>query len=160
MFANAGKHFFESHPFIGCPFDASGMRMVEEWRGFKVGMQAEFSGLGSSQNRGTIVAIGENAKYLDGAVFTAFAVQVGQRIHIKTHREIWHVLDAEIDAEDVVIIPRASLPELWVEALRKGWKVTLCSCHCGGRYIWMEPAPRPSMGHLQFGCVCHNDPKP
>jgi hypothetical protein len=92
------KNVFGYDPIIGCPFDDSAMAMVESWKGFTVGTVVEFRGqnkLGTMAQplvQGEIIAIGENAKYLNGDPFTAFMIRTGNTVHFKTHREIWHVL--------------------------------------------------------------------
>lgn len=92
------KSIFGYDPIIGCPFDDSEMKMVESWKGFVIGSKVEFRGpnkLGTVEFplvQGEIIAIGENAKYLNGAPFIAFAVRVENGVCFKTHRDIWHVL--------------------------------------------------------------------
>ncbi len=86
---------FSTDPFIGAPFDISEMNTVEKWKGFCLGDTVEFnighSKPGDIHNRwiqGEIIAIGENAKYTNGDLFVAIAVQVGQKVYLKTHREV------------------------------------------------------------------------
>lgn len=87
-----GTSIFGFDPAIGCPFDDSEMKMVEEWRGFKIGMQVDFSPIHRQQLRGEIISIGENAKHFDGTPFVAFAIKASDGIHCQTHRGIFHVL--------------------------------------------------------------------
>ena len=88
------KRVFVSDPLIGCPFDDSEMRMVQNYKEFSVGNTVEFQGpneLGTTHRpwiRGKIIAIGKNAKLWNGDPFVAFAVQVGENVYIKTHRDI------------------------------------------------------------------------
>lgn len=89
---NADKSIFGFDPIIGCPFDDSEMQMVEEWRGFRVGMQVAFRKLPMHIFQGEVVAIGQNAKYLNGTSFTAFAVKIENVIHFTTHREVHHIV--------------------------------------------------------------------
>lgn len=128
-------------------FDQSEMRLVQSSCGFDEMTKVEY--LDNDKicwKTGAIGAIGENAKRRDGTSFTAFLVSTGgNKMEVKTLAEIRHV-------------PETGLPPLWVEALRKGWKIMPCSCECGGRYVWFKP--RPPGTHETFGCVCHNDPKP
>lgn len=88
------KQVFAGDPFIGCPFDDSKMQMVESWKGLSLGDLVEFEGLndrGIVWLQGEIIAIGENARYLNGCPFVAFAIRVGTSTYLKTHREVHHV---------------------------------------------------------------------
>lgn len=84
-----GAAIFGYDPLLGCPFDDSEMKIVEESNGFRLGSWVTFRGpnhLGTMvfpTIRGRIIAIGENAKYLNGDPFTALAVQVGSGIYFK-----------------------------------------------------------------------------
>ncbi|MFA6519447.1 MAG: hypothetical protein WCT41_01330 [Candidatus Paceibacterota bacterium] len=120
--------------------------MVETSNGFDVQTAVEYRA-DNVWRRGVIAAIGENAKRrMDDSIITAFLVaDKDNDIVLKTIDELRHV-------------PESGLPPLWVEALRKGWKILPCSCECGGKYVWQKP--RPSGVHENFGCVCHNDPQP
>jgi hypothetical protein len=55
-------------------YDRSLMRRVQVSNGYSVGQQVVTNNLGKRM-LGTIVAIGEHAKHLNGGPFTAFAVQ-------------------------------------------------------------------------------------
>lgn len=88
----ADKSIFAFDPILGCPFDDDEMKMVEEWRGFKTGMQAGFRKCSTVEFCGTVVAIGEGAKYFDGVPFVAFAIEVDGRTHFTTHKEVYHIL--------------------------------------------------------------------
>ena len=89
-----GKAIFGYDPLIGCPFDDSEMKLVEESGGLKVGGKVQFRGLNKigTMNfptvRGRILTIGDNAKYLNGDAFVALAIQVGSTIHFKTATDI------------------------------------------------------------------------
>ena len=84
-----GAAIFGYDPVIGCPFDDTEMKIVEEVGAYKVGGRVPFRGrnqLGTMEFpavRGRIIAIGDNAKYGNGEPFTALAVQVGSGVHIK-----------------------------------------------------------------------------
>lgn len=125
-------------------FDQSEMRMAEFSHGFDAHTAVEYRS-NNVWRRGAIVAIGDDAKNLvDGARFTAFLVaDEDADIVLKTADELRHV-------------PEIGLPPLWVDALRKGWRIMRCSCGCGGNYVWWKP--RPSGAFESAGCVCHNDP--
>ena len=92
------KSIFGYDPIIGCPFDDSEMKMVEKWKGFSVGDTIEFKGpseLGTRHHpwiQGKIIAIGVNAKYLNGAPFIAFAVQVEKSVRFITQHNIHHIV--------------------------------------------------------------------
>lgn len=43
--------------------------------------------------------------------------------------------------------------EIFILAIASGWRITSCSCTCGGRYAWVKPN-----GEM-YGCICHNDIK-
>ncbi len=92
MTANA--QVFNADPFIGCPFDSSDMQLVETHGRHSVGGPAKFEGLNDIGTRnhpvleGEILAIGENAKYLDGQPFTAFAIKVDDRVYFKTESDL------------------------------------------------------------------------
>lgn len=88
----ADKSIFGFDPAIGGPFDDSEMKMVEEWRGFKVGMQVGVNIFPKNDAHGKIVAVGEDAKYLNGKRFTAFAVEIDEVTLIATHKEIYHIV--------------------------------------------------------------------
>ncbi|MFA5997049.1 MAG: hypothetical protein WC791_01015 [Candidatus Paceibacterota bacterium] len=87
-----GMSFFGFDPVIGCPFDDSEMKQVEEWRGFKVGAQVDILTREHSTLRGEILTIGENGKFFDGKPFVAFAVKTNEGIKFRTHQEILHAL--------------------------------------------------------------------
>lgn len=103
------KRIFQFDPLIGCPFDDSEMKMVNSWGGFFVGDQVKFSCPPKPGARpryriqGKVVAIGDNAKFLDGDPFTAFAVRVGKRVYIKTHHDVYHVSN-EMDTRKARIL--------------------------------------------------------
>ena len=93
------KSIFGYDPDIGCPFDDSEMEMVESWKGFSVGDTVEFRQdpdyMGTCYNpwiRGIVIAIGVNAKFLDGDPFVAFSLRVEGNLLFKTHRDIHHVV--------------------------------------------------------------------
>lgn len=89
MARSMGLAIFGYDPIIGCPFDNSAMNIVDEVGAYKVGRRVTFRGpnkLGTMEFptiRGKIIAIGNNAKYLNGKPFVALAVQVGSGIYIK-----------------------------------------------------------------------------
>ena len=94
MARSMGAAIFGYDPIIGCPFDDSVMKIVEEVGPYKVGKRVTFRGpnkLGTMvfpTIRGRIIAIGDNAKYLNGEPFTALAVQVGSRICFKHGKDV------------------------------------------------------------------------
>lgn len=77
------KGIFNTDTFLDCPFDNSELILIENHGDFSIGDKVQFYGLnkiGSTEKEihtGTIFAIGENAKYLDGTYFTAVIVKVG-----------------------------------------------------------------------------------
>ena len=94
---NMNKSIFSCDPILGCPFDDSEVRMVENWNGFNIGNTVEFQGVNhigatSEWIKGKIIAIGENAKYLNGGQFVAFAIKVDDVIHLTTHHRVLHVI--------------------------------------------------------------------
>lgn len=44
------------------------------------------------------------------------------------------------------------IPRNWVTLLKRGWKIQLTSCGCGGSHAWLDPSGR------MYGCICHNTP--
>ncbi len=129
-------------------FDQSEMRLVKSSCGFDEMVKIEY--LDDDKicwKTGAIGAIGENAKRRDGTSFTAFLVSTGgDKMEVKTLAEIRHV-------------PETGLPALWVEALRKGWKISLCpTWTCGCNFVWMKPLS--SGNHEVFGCLSHTDVRP
>ncbi len=54
---------------------------------------------------------------------------------------IGNLIDGGLEVEDIA------------KLLANGWKVSLTSCDCGGRFAWMHPRSSGTMG--MFGCVCH-----
>lgn len=93
-----GAAIFGYDPLIGCPFDDSEMRMVDMSGKFKVGNRVTFRGpnhLGTMIFpivRGRVIAIGENAKFLNGEPFIALAIQVGASIYFKHGSDIQDVI--------------------------------------------------------------------
>lgn len=84
-----GKCAFGYDPLIGCPFDDSEMRVVPQSGEYRLRDMVSFLGRNKSGTsdkpviRGKIVAIGENAKYLNGDAFTILAIQVGGNVYYK-----------------------------------------------------------------------------
>ncbi len=89
-----GKAIFGYDPIIGCPFDDADMRLVEAEGALRLGERVTFKGpnkLGTMTfpiRHGRIIAIGAQAKYLNGDPFTALAVQVGSGVFFKTAKEV------------------------------------------------------------------------
>ncbi len=124
--------------------DQSGMREVITSDGFDVMTKIEYL-QDAIWRQGALAGIGENVNYPDGRSITAYMV-VGQddKCFLRTRGEIRHT-------------PENGLPELWADAMRKGWRIMRTSCMCGGSYGWFKPC---SSGAFESaGCVCHNDPK-
>ncbi len=88
-----GKSIFHQ-PIIGCPFDDSDMTMVNAEGGISLGQCVSFLGpnkLGTMifpRIRGKVIAIGKNAKYLNGDPFTALIIHAGRKVFFKTAREV------------------------------------------------------------------------
>lgn len=91
------KKIFDFDPFIGCPFDRSEMTMVQSHGQISVGKMATFRGpniigtMHHPQVKGEVIAIGENAKYCNGQPFVAFAIRVGNTVHLKSDDEVQQV---------------------------------------------------------------------
>ncbi len=69
------KSIFRTDLFIGCPFDDSEMELVESHGNLKLGCSHTFTHA-DNELTGEVVAIGKNAKYLDGTPFTALIILV------------------------------------------------------------------------------------
>lgn len=127
-----GTSIFGYDPLIGCPFDDAEMVMVKEDSGFKIGAWVTFRGPNRIWTtifptiRGRIIAIGKNAKYLNGEPFTALAIQVGSGIYFKTNHDIGvkpppsycDMTDAEIKAAAKNIIASSSSQEEVCQRIR------------------------------------------
>lgn len=107
-----GAAIFGYDPLIGCPFDDSEMEMVEASGTCRVGERYAFLGpnrLGTMEFpvvRGRIIAVGHNAKYLNGDRFTALAIQVGASIVFKSRSENW----AQWKEDLLVSITKGDMP--------------------------------------------------
>ena len=91
------EEIFDVDPTDGCPFDRSGMVLVEKCEDemFRVADRVKFFGSkvdGSTEQpvvTGKVVAIGENAKSFEGVFFTAVAVRVGESILVKAKHQLF-----------------------------------------------------------------------
>jgi hypothetical protein len=107
-----GKAVFAFDPFIGCPFDDSELVMVENHDSRSVGERVKFKGPNKLGTRvhpiknGKIVAIGANAKYLNGERFTAFAVQSAGGIRFMTEKDFLPCQKYTIVKSNFAIMPR------------------------------------------------------
>lgn len=140
-----GKEMF-TQVFADLGVDIREMTLVETAHGFDVMKKIEYLDA-EIWKPGALAAIGENARTANGSRFTAFAIAMTDNmIVIKTINEIRHA-------------PENGLPTLWVEALRKGWKIAPCPAwECGCTFVWKRPLPT---GHHEvYGCLSHSDIQP